>query len=38
MRMEENGGLLMKDMKPFLNDLIKRPEYTEYIKRRANLN
>ena len=24
--------------KPFLNDLIKRPEYTEYIKRRANLN
>ena len=23
---------------PFLNDLIKRPEYTEYIKRRANLN
>ncbi len=24
--------------KPFLNDLIKRPEYTEYIKRGANLN
>ena len=23
---------------PFLYDLIKRPEYTEYIKRRANLN
>ena len=27
-----------KRYKPFLNDLIKRPEYTEYIKRRANLN
>ena len=27
-----------KRYKPFLNDLIKRPEYTEYIKGRANLN
>ena len=27
-----------KRYKPFLNDLIKRPEYTEYIKRRANLD
>jgi arylsulfatase A-like enzyme len=27
-----------KRYKPFLNDLIKRPEYTEYIKRRDNLN
>lgn len=27
-----------KRYKPFLNDLIKRPEYNEYIKGRANLN